>query len=55
MEWCGLALDEVRNAEAVGAESRISPDGARLPVFVVPANEERVIAEDTAACLAVLR
>jgi acetate kinase len=47
MDWIGLALDPARNAAARDGEGRLSPDGARLPVFVIPADEERVIAQDT--------
>jgi acetate kinase len=49
MEWCGLVLDEARNAHAVGREGRISADGAGIDVYVIPTDEERVIALDTAA------
>ncbi|HSE93238.1 MAG TPA: acetate/propionate family kinase [Methylomirabilota bacterium] len=45
--WCGLALDEARNAAVAGGARRISADGARLAAWVVPADEETVIAEDT--------
>lgn len=51
MAWCGLTLDAARNSAAEGVEARISADGAGLPVFVIPTDEERVIARDTAACL----
>jgi acetate kinase len=47
MEWAGLVLDPTRNAAAVGREGRLSPAGAHLPAYVVPADEERVIAQDT--------
>lgn len=48
----GLTLDPRRNAAAVDVAARISADGARLAAFVVPADEEAVIAAETAACLA---
>ena len=55
MEWCGLSIDKERNAKAVGlstgAAARISPDNARLPAYVVPADEESWIARETADCL----
>lgn len=50
MEWCGLTLDPARNAGAVGAESMISQDRARMTAFVIPTNEESVIARDTWRC-----
>ena len=51
MGWCGLAVDEARNRATVGAEGRISADGARIAALVIPSDEERVIAGDTVACL----
>jgi acetate kinase len=48
LEWMGLALDAGRNAEAVGGrEGRISADGARLEAWVIPTDEELLIARDT--------
>jgi acetate kinase len=52
MEWSGLTLDRARNADVVGREGNISPDGARCPVYVIPADEERVIAQDVVESLA---
>ena len=52
LEWAGLDLDPARNAMARGAEWRITRDGARLAAWVIPTDEERVIAEDTLTCLA---
>jgi acetate kinase len=51
MAWCGLVLDPARNQAAVGQEARISADRAPLAAWVVPTDEEGVIARDTAACL----
>jgi acetate kinase len=51
-EWCGLTLDRERNARTIGSEGEISADGSGIRVFVVVADEERVIAAETAACLA---
>lgn len=45
MEWCGLALDDAANRAAVGREARISPPGG-VGIYVVPVDEERLIAED---------
>lgn len=47
MDGLGLALDAGRNESARGQEARISPDGAPVSVFVVPTNEELLIARDT--------
>jgi acetate kinase len=51
MQWCGLALDPAGNAEAVGVERRIDRPDAALQAWVIPADEELVIARDTVACL----
>ena len=45
----GLHLDPSRNAEARGIEAEVSPAGSNPRVFVVPTNEELLIAHDTAA------
>jgi acetate kinase len=48
MEWMGLTLDDARNDGAVsGHEGRISTDGARLAAWVIPTDEELLIARDT--------
>jgi acetate kinase len=53
-EWCGLEIDAGRNAAALGREAVISTEGSRVTALVVPADEERVIAHQTAtaACVA---
>ncbi len=51
LEVFGLRLDATRNEAAVGQAARISADGAGLAAWVIPADEARVIAEETAACL----
>jgi acetate kinase len=50
-EWCGLALDPRRNAAALGTEGEIGAPGATIRALVIPADEERVIAHETATCL----
>jgi len=52
LEWCGLTLDPARNEAAVGQEARISADGSRLQSWVIPTDEELLIARDTVRCLA---
>ena len=48
LEWAGLALDPARNAATVGGrEGRISADGVRLEAWVIPTDEELLIARDT--------
>ncbi|NIS59461.1 MAG: acetate/propionate family kinase [Proteobacteria bacterium] len=51
MDWCGLRLDEDRNAKAVGSEERISSDDAKVHAYVIPVDEEVTIARETLRCL----
>jgi len=51
LAWLGVGLDVAENAAAVGVAARLSPDTARVPVWVIPTDEERVMVEDTAALL----
>lgn len=46
--WLGLALDRSRN---VAGSGRISADGSRIQAWVVPTNEELMIARHTAQVL----
>lgn len=46
----GIALDPERN-RSVSGEGRISADGSQTAVYVVPADEERVVARAAAALL----
>ena len=44
----GVRLDEQRNRTTVnGAEGKISADDSRIEVWVVPTDEELLIARDT--------
>ncbi|HEX8852210.1 MAG TPA: acetate kinase [Pyrinomonadaceae bacterium] len=48
LAWLGLELDAARNAEMQqGREGRISRDGSRLAAYVIPTDEELLIARDT--------
>ena len=47
MEWCGLQLDPELNRSRIGTEGLISPATAKLPAYVIPVDEERVIALET--------
>jgi acetate kinase len=51
MDWCGLILDEGQNESATGSEGRISAAQARIQAFVIPSDEEAVIARATASLL----
>ena len=46
--WLGAKLDEEANA---AGEGRIDAEASRLPIWVIPTDEERVIARSTAALL----
>jgi acetate kinase len=46
LEWLGIRLDPARNAAARG-ESRISPDNHPVQVWVIPTNEELMVARQT--------
>jgi acetate kinase len=47
--WLGVALDEARNA---AGDAKISGEASRVAVWVVPTDEERMIARHTVATLA---
>ncbi len=47
----GLDIDYELNAATIGKEAKISRDGSRLAVYVIPTNEELVIARDTVRLL----
>jgi len=51
MEWCGLILDRYCNSSIVGSESRVSTDNSKINVYVIPVDEEVIIARDTVKCL----
>jgi acetate kinase len=48
LQWLGVELDAERNAAHTGGrEGLISTDGSRLAVYVIPTDEELLIARDT--------
>jgi acetate kinase len=48
MEWLGIEIDESRNAAVTGgSEGRIDRDQSRVEVWVLPTDEELLIARDT--------
>jgi acetate kinase len=52
LAWCGLHLHPARNEAARGGGAqRIGADGAPIQTYVIPSDEERIIAWDTARCL----
>ncbi|KPK95613.1 acetate kinase [bacterium SM23_31] len=48
LEFQGIELDIKKNKEAIGMEKEISSENSRVKIFVIPTNEELVIAIDTA-------
>lgn len=53
LEWLGLELDESRNSiNGSATDGLISKDGSRLLAYVIPTDEELLIARDTARCVA---
>jgi acetate kinase len=51
MEWCGLVLDQEKNAAVTGGEGCISSATSNIQAFVIPTDEEAIIARDTMEAL----
>jgi acetate kinase len=51
LDFCGLQLDPAANAAAKAVEAKISAPGSRIEVWVLPTNEEIVIARNAWAKL----
>ena len=52
MEFLGISIDPAKNATSVGGvEGEISGPDSRVRVFVIPTNEELLIARDTVRCV----
>lgn len=47
IDWLGVRLDESRNTSLVAAEGRIDAEGSRVELWVIPTDEELLIARDT--------
>lgn len=47
LEFLGVKLDDQRNNTVVNCEGKISTDDSKIQVYVVPTNEELLIARDT--------
>jgi acetate kinase len=48
LQWLGLEIDPARNeAHTQGREGAVSSDGSRLAAYVIPTDEELLIARDT--------
>jgi acetate kinase len=51
LEWAGLSLDSEKNQKTNGVEGAISREDSRLAAYVIPTDEELLIARDTARCI----
>jgi acetate kinase len=51
LEWAGLSLDSEKNQKTNGVEGMITQENSRLAVYVIPTDEELLIARDTARCI----
>jgi acetate kinase len=51
LEWFGLKIDKGRNDRASAREERITTDDSKLHAFVIPTDEELLIARDTVRCV----
>ena len=47
LQFMGVKLDEEANQEAFATEAKISSDLSKVLVYVVPTNEELMIAKET--------
>ena len=47
LDQLGIILDPAKNAAARGIEARIDAQGSRTQIWVVPTNEELVVARET--------
>ena len=47
LEFLGVKLDEKANMDAFAKEAKISAKDSKVLVYVVPTNEELMIARDT--------
>lgn len=52
MAWAGLTLDSEKNQHAVGVEEKISTEDGKLAAYVIPTDEELLIARDTVRSIA---
>jgi len=50
MEWCGLQMDTTIN-ESVSGETSLHADSSRVELWVLPTNEELVVARQTATLI----
>jgi acetate kinase len=51
LEWAGVQLDEARNQQTKARAAQIGAEPSKLPVWVIPTDEELLIARDTVRCV----
>ncbi len=51
MEWCGIQIDKLANAAAIGRESCISDQNSRIEIWVVPVDEAIILAKEAIAVI----
>jgi acetate kinase len=51
LQWAGLRLDPNKNDNLAGSEGQLSTNDSRLHAFVIPTDEELLIARDTVRCI----
>jgi len=51
LEWAGIEVDAEKNWAKSSAERQIGKDGAKLGIWVIPTDEELLIARDTVRCI----
>ncbi len=52
LSWCGLELDDAANTANAAGERRISADDSRVQAWVIPVDEEGVLAQEAVEVLA---
>ena len=51
LQWAGLTVDDDKNQQLVGAEGKFSTEDSKLLAYVIPTDEELLIARDTVRCI----
>ena len=51
LAWAGLTIDAQKNEQTVGKEGAIHTDDSHLQAWVIPTDEELLIARDTVRCI----
>jgi acetate kinase len=51
LEWAGVEMDAGRNKQTRGKAAQIGAEGSKLPAWVIPTDEELLIARDTVRCV----